>query len=319
MLRPLLLVLALTGALPAIATAQATPFEELVREGVERFAAHDYTGALARFERAHRQRPSARTHRAIGLCNFELGSYRDAVIHLEAAIVTTVNPLTDEQRASASEALANAYQHVGRFQLRVSPLTAQVLLDDRRVGADARLVLDAPGTYELVASARGYAPQRRQLEVYGGEEEEIRVRLEPGAEPPPPDPATTDPEPPTRPAARGPNYGAIVSFSLGGVGLVMALITGPWAIVEHDALEQRCSDTPADCGPSPAPADDDFDKVTRLGLVADIGLAIAGTGALAGALLLIFAGDEAGGVADSRRVFPLIGHDLAGVGLAGSF
>lgn len=325
MLRLLLLALIITWTFPAAAQdARGTQFEELVREGVESFAAGQYEAALASFQQAHHRRPSARTHRAIGLCHFELGSYREAVIHLEAATVTTVNPLTQSQLASAQEALADAYERVGRFELRVSPRSADVTVDGERVGADARLVLPAPGTYVLEASADGYISQRQRIEVIGGETEDLSLLLEPGRDPgldvPPDDGASSGRATTATPA--GPNVGAIVSFSIGGAGLLLTAVTGPLALTEKSALEDFCGEEENydRCVESHPDYDGDrFASVERLALIADLGLVIAGAGALAGAMFLIFASDPEEEVANSWLLVPSVDATSVGLRALGSF
>ena len=127
-------------ATPAPTTASPTPpaaYEHLIDEAVQAYDAGRFAEARTSFRRAHELQPTARTLRTIGMCSFNLGDYADAVWNLERARTETRKPLTDEQQKHASELIAKANQHIGRFRLHLDPQDATLWVDGQ-----APLLLD---------------------------------------------------------------------------------------------------------------------------------------------------------------------------------
>ncbi|MDB4975212.1 MAG: hypothetical protein JWN48_3553 [Myxococcaceae bacterium] len=184
--------LALLGALacftpqPSSAQAVALPlvassdYSAVIREALQEFEDNHFAEARALFARAHELQPSARTWRGLGLSAFELRDYEDAVISLEQALVSSERPLDGELRTEASTLLERAYGFVGRFVIGMAPPTAQLVVDDVETGlrpAD-RLLLSI-GRHRLEARAPAYEPDRRSVDVTGGENTGLSFTLVP--------------------------------------------------------------------------------------------------------------------------------------------
>lgn len=153
-------------------------YRETIDEALREFDAQHFEEARSLFLRAHSLYPNARTHRALGLVEYELRNYVDSVTHLEIALSSETRRLNDAQRAETERVLGRAYVFVGRLQLQISPLSAEVSLDGKRVdkGPDAPLLLGI-GEHHLELRADGFESQARSLSIKGGERETLNVSL----------------------------------------------------------------------------------------------------------------------------------------------
>jgi tetratricopeptide (TPR) repeat protein len=172
---------AATRASAQAADAQAdAEYEAAISQAVIEFAAEHWQEARALFLRAHQYRPSARTLRGLGFCEFELRHYRDADRLLRLALADTRRPLTAEQSSDVTSALARAQGFLGRYRVTTQPQGATMTIDGAapRFEADGSVLLEV-GEHVLVASAPQHAQQRQAVDVRGGEREALRIVLEP--------------------------------------------------------------------------------------------------------------------------------------------
>src|SRR5262245_36987 len=121
-----LLIWSLAAALsaaPLAAQDQATSevsqpdpagYRQIVDEAVSEFEAHHYEESRSLFRRAHVLHPNARTHRGLGLAEFELRNYGECIRHFEAALRSTVKPLTPDLRDDTERMLTRANGFVAR-------------------------------------------------------------------------------------------------------------------------------------------------------------------------------------------------------------
>jgi hypothetical protein len=156
---------------------------------VAAFEASDFRAARAGFERAHAIAPSARTFRGTGVSAFEQGDFVVAADSLRAALGDLRKPLSDEQRAEASDLLARAERNVGRVRIR-GPSAAShagVRVDGRAVTLNAesevRLV---SGSHVIRVDLKGRPGFERELAVIGGEVTEMELPAVALAGSPPP-------------------------------------------------------------------------------------------------------------------------------------
>jgi tetratricopeptide (TPR) repeat protein len=159
----------------AAARAQPDDYDRLVQEAVREFDDANYQEARALFQRAHAQRPSARTSRALGFCSFELHQYVQAIAELDAALGDSKHALTEEQRAQAAATLSKAQSYVGRLTLVTDPVQAKLVIDGRAIRERA-LQLD-PGAHVIVASARGFRSRELTITILGGSEQTVQLPL----------------------------------------------------------------------------------------------------------------------------------------------
>jgi hypothetical protein len=292
----------LAGALSSGATAHAQEVQgraadsdsPLIAQGVTEYNAGRFAEARALFLRAHADQPSARTLRGIGMASFELREYVAAIRALREALEHESRPLTEAQRAHVTELIERSQVFVGRFEPRLTPEDASLLVDGRPAElVDGAVLLDI-GTHELRVERADHAPWSRAIAVEGGERQELVVALEavergavepaPPPEPPAPSPPTVEPAPAPREQTRS-LVGPIVLLS-GGVALIAGgLVTGAVAgsrASELEACARRvCPSTLAETR----------DEARTLALVADV-LWIAGAVAVVGgAALWLFGSD----------------------------
>jgi hypothetical protein len=163
------------------AAGQAAQPSEYERELAEAMAAHQaqrWLDALSHFAQAHALKPSARTLRGMGASAFEAGLFAQAVRDLEASLVHPERPLTPELAQAVEALLLEARPQVGIYVLRVQPEQAQLTVDDRAplTGPRGEVLLDR-GKHRVDVSHEGHVPQTLELDVHGGEREEVRLVL----------------------------------------------------------------------------------------------------------------------------------------------
>lgn len=222
------LVLALIGSLlasPAVAQEAEPPptYDPIIDSAVAEFAAGRWQEARALFLEAHALFPNARTLRGVGMASYELRDYPETVRTLEAALLETRRPLTEEQRGQVNTLLEQARAFIGRFVVPAAPGGSRIYVDDARVEIDpawpaepAPIVLGIGEHTVEIRSESGAVASARIL-VRGRTEEPLDIDLAPlvpaspsqrthGAPPPP----SVDPAP----------------FVVLGVGLGVAAIGG---------------------------------------------------------------------------------------------
>src|SRR6478752_515129 len=106
LLRTFALAALFAVAFTASAHAQGKrKYDVTVKNAVTEYAAGNWGEARVLFARAHEMEPSARTFRGLGLCDFELRRYVEAISELEAALSDKRKPLTTAQRQEIQTAL----------------------------------------------------------------------------------------------------------------------------------------------------------------------------------------------------------------------
>jgi hypothetical protein len=174
---------------PASAQVQATPSEavptseppgyaEAVEAGLSEHEVGHYEEARIHFERAHAIFANARTERALGNVEFELRNYGEAVRHLERALASDVRPLDAKLRDTTEKLLARARVYVGQIHVDIEPGSATVSVDGITVANGPRASLSLlVGEHVLEFHASGRLPERRLVQVKGGESTVIQVVL----------------------------------------------------------------------------------------------------------------------------------------------
>lgn len=188
----LLAFLLLAVSVPAVAqTEPAAPvpsessneYRQLVQQALDEFERGNWDEAAGLFQQAHQISPNARTLRGMGLAAFEGRRYVASIESLRAALASTVNPLTDKQRAEVEETIARAEKYVARLQLTVTPESAEVWVNGEAVpgnGGDRIVILD-PGLIEVRASSPGHQLALRQLRMVSGAQQHLELRLAPSS------------------------------------------------------------------------------------------------------------------------------------------
>jgi hypothetical protein len=165
---------------PGLASTPAEPagYAEAISGAIDEYQAGHFAEARALFMRAHALLPNARTMRGLGMVEFELRNYASSMHWLEQALACKVRPLDPALNAQTEQLLARARGFVGRFELRLRPSDARVLVDGAvaELGPDRVLELDV-GDHLLEVRAPERASDRRTLHVNGGEWTALEISL----------------------------------------------------------------------------------------------------------------------------------------------
>ena len=183
-LAPLWIVaIALLG--PRVASADEAAARAHFRNGIELYDKKQYAEALAAFEDAYREKPSAGIKQNIALSLKGLGRLADAATAFDAALDEGKDSLKPETRAAIERELAELSRSVATVRL-------SVVTEDRRPvgdavvsiqpaappgskaaplapGAHRRPIRVMPGIYTFTARAPGYAdPPEKKLALVSG-------------------------------------------------------------------------------------------------------------------------------------------------------
>jgi hypothetical protein len=169
---------AVPAAAPTPVSSEPPGYRELIDEAVQEFGAQHYEESRSLFRHAHGIFPNARTHRGLGLTEFELRNYGECIKQFEAALKSTVKPLSEDLRVQTERTLARAYNFVARVVVDAKPGASTILLDGSPLEVSpGQALLVEIGEHTLEVSARGFAPARRQLRIQGGENERLTIIL----------------------------------------------------------------------------------------------------------------------------------------------
>jgi hypothetical protein len=179
----LAMALGLVAPRRALAEEPETPqYRALLNEAVSEYDARRYEEARALFRRANDLSPNARTLRGVGMASFELREYVEALRALEGALADTRRPLTPTQHQQVEGLLERTRSFVGHFTLHLVPKQTTLHVD----GAPAELESDGTlllsfGRHAVTAEAAGSLMESRELNVIGGEREDLTFHLRPVA------------------------------------------------------------------------------------------------------------------------------------------
>jgi hypothetical protein len=163
----------------AAQSKEPADYRETVAEAVREFEAGHFEESRALFTRAHAHYPNARTLRGLGMVEYELRNYPEAIRNLEEALATKTRRLEGELRAQTEALLARAHAYVSRVGLVLQPNDARVLVDGAlaNLGGDRSLLLTV-GEHVIDVQAEGYRSERRMLSLKSGGDETLQVALQ---------------------------------------------------------------------------------------------------------------------------------------------
>ncbi|HBQ11066.1 MAG TPA: hypothetical protein DEF51_07770 [Myxococcales bacterium] len=180
-------------ALTAGAYAQSsTPSEDdraRAREqfglGVERYEDGNYQGALEAFQEAYRLAPHPTVRVNMANCYEHLERPLEAMHHFER-FLAEAEGASRQQRREVQAALRRLEGQLGQVRLAIAPDGARVVIDnaETRVAPVLEPVRLVAGTHHLTVRMDGYRTEHREVEVTGGSDERISIRLERGADEP---------------------------------------------------------------------------------------------------------------------------------------
>jgi hypothetical protein len=230
-----ILLLMCLDTLP-VQAQESDAYRAAIDEAVREHGAGRYSESRAAFLRAHELQPSARTLRGLGVSEFELRHYADAIRLLTAARRDPRAPLTDDIAAESLALIQRARGFVGTYTVTTVPSGATISVNGRPT-REHPLLLDA-GEHVLAVHADGYGDRERRIVVQGGEHAELHFELVPHSAAPVDSMTTraTDTQPP---AIREPSvwsrrstwgWVSLGAAALAGVGTGIA-----WASAESAA------------------------------------------------------------------------------------
>jgi hypothetical protein len=295
------------GEAPAVSDARADA-RPLATQGLTRFRAGDYRGAIESFREAesHYHSPGhllfvARAQARLG----ELIAARNTYASIVEEKLPDYAPeaFREAQRFAQSE-LAALRKRIPTVRVVVRGVEAsdvRIRIDGRSVAVQESYEL-APGEHQLSAAAAGANPTTRSVVLAEGDREEVVFELDPRAAPSQPPSEPSDGHQLVAPT--------VVSFGLAAACLAAATATGVVSLQQVEDIEERCVD--GHCPPEDEPT---ADEARALGNASTALFVIAGVAAAAGTTLLIVGWPEEPSTAATWRLqaSPL------GLQLSGSF
>jgi hypothetical protein len=330
-------------AVTSSASAQAPPPEDIASaralgtEGVRLADSGDCAAAVPKLEAAERLYHAPTTLERLGECQVNLGRLVAGTESLNRVVRETLAPgapaafVTAQSRAA--QVLATAQPRIGKLRIHVegAPIDrVKVTVDGANVPSalfDAERATD-PGPHEVRATATGYKPAGASVQVPGGAESAVSLKLEPDpnavatsvesstsvAQPASPGSAPAGAGGETPPASSPPNrVPAFVAFGIGGAGIAVGSVFGIMALGTKSTLDNACVSKV--CQPT---SQSDIDSLSSRATIANIGFAVGIVGLAVGTVLLVTAhGGEARPAAASSPPPPVRVSPWWGVGTAG--
>jgi hypothetical protein len=311
-------LLAIFAVRPALAQPAAAASEALFRAGREAMQQGDARTACAKFRESYRLEHAPGTLLNIGVCEEALGELSNAWQHYQD-LVHALPPDDDRLRI--------ARQHSQQLDPRLPRLTVHLaagapedtraLIGSVELGAasfDTALPMD-PGHYDVRVTAAGRESQTSTLDLSEGERTQIEIA--PGEvlpEPPEPEPATQSAagagtlgsdtaRAPSDAGATTPPWRNAIAYGLlgaSGAGLLVAVVTGAFALDRAATVDAHCPDKRCDSEGLTATRSGQtlyIVSLTSLG----VGVAAAGAGLY---LLLVPPKNEHGGLAFAPALSP---------------
>ena len=172
--------ISVTARTQAADTKAPAGYDQAIDLAFHEFELGNYAEARTRFHEAHKLFPNARTLRALGMVEYELKNYGDAIDSLEKALASPVRALEGASREETQALLDRAKGYVARINVDLNPDVATVVVDGIPVqlGMGGILVLQV-GDHNLEFRAPGRQVEKRQLKITGGEQQSLKVVLPP--------------------------------------------------------------------------------------------------------------------------------------------
>jgi hypothetical protein len=228
----------------------------------------------------------------IGLGQFVEAQERFELV-LREGVATDAPAVWKNALTDASKLLEEVKPKVAWLTVTIANgVNAQVNIDDQRIPQAAFDVHRAtnPGTRTIEATAEGYEPQKRVVELAEGEQRPLTLTLKQFPAPI----SSSKPAPVSRIPGQPPSYPQdsnsklpYVALGVGGLGIAVGAITGYLALRKHSELTSVCHGSA--CPPS---AQSDIDTYHSLGYVSGISFGVGLAAATTGFVLLRLASPQ---------------------------
>ncbi len=164
-------------ALPSVAHADdeqsSAESAKLFTEASHAHDAKDFKGCAAKAAQAFAKFEHAQIRGLQGLCELELGQYREAATHLAFYVDQTTSGAEPAMKAG----LALAKERVAQVIVRCDPSAAELTLDGTKVGKPPISIFLDPGPHTVSAQIDGYLPREEKRDIAAGTKIEISIRL----------------------------------------------------------------------------------------------------------------------------------------------
>jgi serine/threonine-protein kinase len=334
-------------AWPASAHAQASAAqkaaaESLFDDALKTMRSGRFAEACPKLEESERIDPAIGTLLYLGECYEKLGRTASAwATFREAASMAKTQGETERSRV-ASERADRLQPSLSKLTVKVAPETAQ--LGNLRVTRDnvplASTLFDVaipvdPGKYHIVAAADGYKSHEADVEIAANADSKtIEIPALVAAPTPPlgavapaattavnPQSATTapprNPEPPPASGGSGLRTAAYVTGALGIVSLGVGTYFGVKAISKNNDAKDHCPGGNTCNDPQGESLTNDAQKAAT---ISNITIGVGAAFVVAGVVLYLTSAPKGKAESSARlEMHPLLGRDLAGVGLGGVF
>jgi len=151
------------------------------QSGIKLYRDANYSGALAEFEAAYRDKPGPGSLQNVALSQKALFRYAEASQTLALLLERHQSELGEREQAAVREAILELESLVGTLRLVVVPATATVTVNGREVGVEeqkAGIKLNV-GEHEIVAEAPGHARTSQIVRLAGQQAVQAEVLLRP--------------------------------------------------------------------------------------------------------------------------------------------
>jgi len=281
---------------------------EIARRGSEYFDDGEWERAREHFHRAYRivRAPTLALMEARSLAH--LGRLLEAIdVYTRAAEVPfdDGNEIYRRAVAHAREELAALRERVPsiRVMIPAEGPEPEVRIDGSLVSSASPTVVD-PGTHVVAISRRGLPVKWDSVTVREGEERIVRLDPLPPAAHESPAVARSGPSSALQPVMW-------TAFGVGGVGVVVGIVSGALALERKSDLDRVCSDDA--CPPG---AQSDLRAYRNLRTASTVGYVVGVAGLGTGAVMLATMPRES---KTSTRVGGFVSPSYSGVALAGAF
>jgi len=338
-----LLALQLVASL-ALAQDDTTRAREEFQHGVELFQNSDYQRALDAFQEAYRLAPHASVRLNIANCYQQLNRPVEALFHFEHYLSEADHP-SAAQRREIEASIRELRQRIGTITFQVTPDGATITIDstDQRRAPVTEPVRVTQGRHSIEIRLDGYRTETQTVDVAGGSDARVAVRLsraeavatapvtttepvvaptEPVAEPvatPVVAPVVAPSEPvheqePPPPSGGGGGiqitWPTILAASITGAALIAALITGPLALQANsrfnDDVAHAHDPDPVTAADARADGESQASTARTLAAVTDVMIVTTILGAAATTTLFILDQTNAPGSDERVAVVPVV-------------
>lgn len=153
------------------------------QKGLRLYRDTNYSGALAEFEAAYREKPGPGSLQNVALSLKALFRYAETSQTLRLLLERHGHELSEGERTAVRDAIAELEALVGLLRVKVTPASATVSVNGRELGAIERAhgVTLNVGEHVIVAEMLGYARRSQIVRVAGQKVLELELELEPTA------------------------------------------------------------------------------------------------------------------------------------------